>query len=124
MCKEAALESDQAGPAGLDRTISVLDGGVKNAAMNIALNEIDGWRLRLEASGVPELEPIADGLSRLHEELNKDPMDVSAVGLLLADLGGQVRSVSSGGFAEGVADRLQRLADLLSMEGRRLSSSS
>lgn len=118
------MESDQAGPAGLDRTISVLDGGVKNAAMNIALNEIDGWRLRLEASGVPELEPIADGLSRLHEELGKDPMDVSAVGLLLADLGDQVRSVSSGGFAEGVADRLQRLADLLSTEGRRLSSSS
>jgi len=107
----------------LDRTISMLDGGVQNAAMNIALNEIDGWRLKLEASGVPELEPIADGLGRLHEELNKDPRDTSAVGLLLADIGSQVRNVASGDFARGVADRLERLADLLTTEGRRVSSS-
>lgn len=117
------MESDQVGAAGLDRTISVLEGGVANAAMNIALNEIDGWRLKLEASGVPELEPIADGLARLHEELSKDPMDPAAVGLLLADIGGQVRSVASGGFAEGVAGRLEKLSALLSSEGRRLSSS-
>lgn len=117
------MESDQAGAAGLDRTISVLEGGVANAAMNVALNEIDGWRLRLEASGVPELEPIADGLARLHEELGKDPMDAPAVGLLMSDIGGQVRSVASGSFAEAVAGRLERLSDLLSTEGRRLSSS-
>jgi hypothetical protein len=117
------VESDQLGAAGLDRTISVLDGGVKNAATNVALNEIDGWRMKLEASGVPELEPIADGLARLHDELTKDPMDAAAVGNLLADLGGQVRSVASGGMAQGVADRLEKLAGLLSTEGRRLSGS-
>lgn len=117
------VESDQASAQGIERTISVLEGGVKNAAMNVAMNEVDGWRLRLEASGVPELEPIADGLGRLHEELSKDPMDAPAVGLLLADLGSQVRNVASGGFAESVADKLERLSDLLSTEGRRLASS-
>ena len=59
------MKSSQATPEGIDETISRLDGGVKNLAMDAALNQIEGRRLRLEASGVPGLQPIADGLVRL-----------------------------------------------------------
>lgn len=45
------MESDQATPEGIDEAISTLDGGVRNLAMDVALNQIEGWRLRLESSG-------------------------------------------------------------------------
>ena len=117
------MESGQAGPEGLDETISALDGGVKNLTMDAALNQIEGWRLRLEASGVPELQPIADGLARLHANLTSNDLDVGAVGGILADLGEQVRGVASTDVGRPVSGRLETLAGILSGEGRRLAGS-
>jgi hypothetical protein len=117
------VESNQATPGGIDETISILDGGVRNLAMNVALNQIEGWRLRLEASGVPELQPIADGLGRLQNHLTSDEVDAEAVGGILADLGDQVRDLASTDVGRPVSGRLEALAGILSDEGRRLSGS-
>lgn len=117
------MESNQATPEGIDETISTLDGGVKNLAMNVALNQIEGWRLRLEASGVPELEPIADGLGRLQDNLTSDGVDAGVVGGILTDLGEQVRGVASTELGSPVSGRLEALAGILSSEGSRLAGS-
>ena len=117
------MESNQVTPEGIDETVSTLDGGVRNLAMNVALNQIEGWRLRLEASGVPELEPIADGLARLQDNLTSDEVDSGAIGGILADLGDQVRGVASTEVGRPVSGRLEALASILSDEGRRLSGS-
>lgn len=117
------MESNQATPEGIDETISVLDGGIRSLAMNVALEQIEGWRLRLEATGVPELEPIADGLGRLHGHLTSDEVNAEAVGGILADLGEQVRGVASTDVGRPVSGRLEALAGILSDEGRRLSGS-
>lgn len=117
--KDIMVESNQVTPEGIDETVSMLDGGIKNLAMNAALNQIEGWRLRLEASGVPELQPIADGLGRLQNHLTSDEVDARAVGGILADLG-----VASTDISRPVSGRLEALAGILSDEGRRLSGSS
>ncbi len=117
------MESNQATPEGIDETISTLDGGVRNLTMNVALNQIEGWRLRLEATGVPELQPIADGLDRLQNHLTSDEVDAEAVGGILADLGEWVRGLASTGIGQPVSGRLEALASILSDEGRRLAGS-
>lgn len=117
------MESNQVTPGGIDELISTLDGGVRNLAMNVALNQIEGWRLRLEASGVPELQPIADGLGGLQDNLTSDEVDAEAVGGILSDLGEQVRGLASTDVGRPVSGRLEALAGILSDEGRRLSGS-
>lgn len=115
------MESNQATPEGIDETVSTLDGGVRNLAMNVALNQVEGWRLRLEATGVPELQPIADGLGRLQDQLTSDEVDPGAVGGILVDLGDGVRGVASTDVGRPISGRLEALAGILSDEGRRLS---
>ncbi|QIN80370.1 hypothetical protein GBA65_19690 [Rubrobacter marinus] len=117
------MESNQVTPEGIDETISTLDGGLRNLAMNVALNQIEGWRLRLEATGVPELQPIADGLARLQDNLTSDGVDPGTVGGILTDLGDQVRGLASTEIGGPVSGRLEALASILSDEGRRLSGS-
>ena len=117
------MESNQVTPEGIDEMVSTLDGGVRKLAMDVALNQIEGWRLRLEASGVPELQPIADGLGRLQNHLTSDEVDAGAVGGILADLGEQVRGVASTDVGRPVSGRLEALAGILSDEGSRLSGS-
>ena len=117
------MESNQVTPEGIDETVSTLDGGVRNLAVNVAINQIEGWRLRLEATGVPELQPIADGLTRLQNHLTSDEVDAEAVGGILADLGDQVRGLASTEVGRPVSGRLEALAGILSDEGRRLSGS-
>ena len=117
------MESGQAGPEGIDETISALDGGVNTLAMDAALNQIEGWPLRLEASGVPELQPIADDLARLDDNLTSNDVDAGAVGGILADLGEQVRGAASTDVGRPVSRRLETLAGILSGDGRPLAGS-
>ena len=115
------MESQQATPGGLDETISALRDGFERLTLERGLNQIEGWRLRLEASGVPELEPIADGLARLEGNLRSDSVDVAAAGGILVDLGGQVKDLASTEVGRDVSGRLEALAGLLEREGRRLA---
>ena len=63
------MEWQQAGPGGLDETISTLREGLGRLTLEAGLNQIEGRRLRLEASGVPEPEPVGYGLARLEGRL-------------------------------------------------------
>lgn len=115
------MERQQADPEGLDETISTLREGVGRLTVEAGLNQIGGWRLRLEASGVPESEPTADGLGRLEDRLGGDDPDPFTAGNLMVDLGGRVRDLASTEVGRDVSDRLEALAGLLEREGQRLA---
>jgi hypothetical protein len=105
-----------------DPTISALQGGVENLALERALGEIDGWEQRLEESGDPELVPIAENLRQLRVLLTAGSIDRVAVGKLLNTLGEQVQGVASGGLGASIAEKLQVLGGILNTEGRAVSS--
>ena len=88
------MQSNQATPEGIDETVSMLGEGVKNLAMNAALDQIEGWRLRLEVSGVPEFEPIADGLGRLQNRLTSGEVDARGQAVAFSRTSGIRRSAS------------------------------
>lgn len=105
-------------PEDLDSTTSALRDGVRSLAIERALPEIDGWREKLKASGDPTLQPIADELGELKEQLTAEDPDENAIGRLLVDIGDRVQAVAVSGTATPVADRLQLLSTLLTDEGR------
>jgi hypothetical protein len=101
-----------------DSTTSALREGVRGLAIERAVSEVDGWQKRLEASGDPGLQPIADNLGELKELLTAETLDAGAIGRLLVDLGDQTQAVAVSGTASPVADRLQLLSTILTDEGR------
>ena len=115
------MERQQATPGGLDETISALRDGFERLTLERGLNQVEGWRLRLEASSVPELQPVADGLVRLENELRSDGVDAAAAGGIPVDLGGQLRGIASSEVGRDVSGGLEPLAGLLEREGRRLA---
>ena len=118
---EGALEVErpQATPRGLDDTISALRDGIGELTPDAGPNHTDGWRPRLEVSGVLEPEPIADGLAGLEDRLRFDGVD--AVGRILADLKDRVGGLASTDVGRDVADGVENLRGLLEREVRRLA---
>lgn len=108
-------------PEDFDPTISALQGGVENLAIERALSEIDGWEQKLEESGDPQLAPIAENLRQLRVLLTADRLDSTAIGLLLSVLGEQVHGVASGSLGESLGGKLRQLGGLLATEGRAVS---
>lgn len=115
------MEGRQAGLGGLDETISTLREGVGRLTLKARLDRIGGWWWRLGASGVPELEPIADGLTRLEDRLGGDDVDPFTAGNVMVDLGGRVRDLAATDAGRDFSDRLEALADLLERQGQRLA---
>ncbi|HZC18864.1 MAG TPA: hypothetical protein VE225_04070 [Rubrobacteraceae bacterium] len=103
-----------------DATISALEGDAR-LAIGRALAEIETWERKLEATGDPELESVAGNLGALRALLSADDIDVTAAGSLLTTLGEQVQGVAPSEVGAQVADKLQRLSELLTSEGRSLS---
>ena len=56
------MEWRQAGPGGMDETVPTLSEGIGKVTPEAGPNQTEVWRPKPEALGVPELEPIADGL--------------------------------------------------------------
>jgi hypothetical protein len=103
-----------------DATTAALNRGVRSLGIERAISEIDGWRRKLEASGDPGLQPVADDLGRLRELLTAEEPDVEAIGRMLVDLGDRAQAVAVSGTASPVADKLQLLSQMLTDEGRSL----
>lgn len=51
------MGSSQATPEGIDETVAALDGGAKDLAMNVALNQIEGWFLSWKLPGSRSWSP-------------------------------------------------------------------
>lgn len=101
-----------------DSTTATLREGVRRVAIERAISEVEGWQNKLEASGDPGLQPIADNLGELKRLLATDNLDVEAISGLLVELGDQTQAVAVSGTASQVADKLQLLSQLLTDEGR------
>ena len=56
----------------VDSTTVLLNGGVRKIATERAVSEMEGWRGKLEASGDPDLQPIAGNLAELERLLTAD----------------------------------------------------
>ena len=124
--EEVPPDASQAGvdgitPEDFDPTISALEGGIVQLAIGRAVAEIETWERKLEATGDPELQAIAGNLGALRGLLTADDLRVAAAGPLLTTLGEQVREAASGEVGTQVADKLRRLSELLTSEGRSLS---
>jgi hypothetical protein len=117
----AEVTVERVEPEDFDPTISALQAGIENLAIERALSEIDGWEQKLEESGDPQLAPIAENLRQLRALLTADRLDGIAIGLLLSVLGEQVHGVASGSLGESIGGKLRQLGGLLATEGRAVS---
>ena len=102
----------------LSGLLELFQGRVYRASIEKAIEEVEGWRRKLEASGDPDLASIAENLSELRTLLAADHLDADAVGWLLSELGEQTVRVGGSGVPEAVDERLQRLGGLLDADGR------
>ena len=105
-------------PEHLDTTLETFRGRVYRASMERAIEAVEGWRCKLEATDDPDLAPIAGNLGKLRTLLAADHLDAEAVGWLLSELGEQTVRVGGSGVPEAVDERLQRLGGLLDADGR------
>ncbi len=112
------MTENRIGPEDFDSTTSALNEGVRSLAIERAVSEVDGWQKKLEASGDPGLQPIAEDLGKLKELLTAETLDAGAIGRLLVQLGDRTQAVAVSGTATPVADKLQLLSHLLTEEGR------
>lgn len=109
----------------IESTISALQQGAMQVAVNKAREEVSGWRRTLQDSGEQQLTPIADNLAALETELSLEPLDGAAIGRMMRTLAEQTRAVAASDLVSNsdseVADRLQSLARLLDDEGDSIS---
>ena len=102
----------------LSGVLELFRGRVYRASVERAIEAVEGWRCKLEATGDPDLAPIVGNLGKLRTLLAADHLDAEAVGWLLSELGEQTVRVGGSGVPEAVDERLQRLGGLLDADGR------
>ena len=107
-------------PKDLSGLLELFRGRIYRASMEKAIEEVKVWRRKLEATGDPNLVPIAENLGELETLLSADQLDADAVGWLLSELGEQTVKVGGSSVPEAVDERLQRLGGLLDADGRML----
>jgi hypothetical protein len=114
------VTEDRITPEHLDATLETFRGRVYRASRERAIEEVRGWRRRLEATGEPYLTSIAEKLRELEILLAAEQLDAGAVAEILSKLGEQTVRVGGSGVPEAVDEKLQRLGGLLDADGRML----
>ena len=114
------MAEDRITTGDLSGILELFRGRVYRASMERAIEEVESWRRKLEATDDPDLAPIAENLGKLKTLLAADHLDADAVGWLLSELGEQTVRVGGSGVPEVVDERLQRLGGLLDADGRML----
>lgn len=102
----------------LSGLLELFRGRVYRASIQRAIEEVGGWRRKLDATGDPDLAPIAEKLGELEVLLAAENLDADAVGNLLSELGEQTVRVGGSSVPEAVDEKLQRLGGLLDADGR------
>lgn len=107
--------------------IDDLEGGLAQFPLSKAVNRIDDWKRKIEATEREDLRPIADGLGELHQALTGS-VDGLTVGSLLVRLGEQTEASAdktkpstTGDTTEDLQKNLKRLGSLLRHAGAALS---
>ena len=114
------MTEDRITPEHLDATLETFRGRVYRASRERAIEEVRGWRRRLEATGELDLTSIAEKLRELEILLAAEQLDAGAVAEILSKLGEQTVRVGGSGVPEAVDEKLQRLGGLLDADGRML----
>ena len=114
------MTEDRITPEHLDATLETFRGRVYRASRERAIEEVRGWRRRLEATGEPDLTSIAEYLRELEILLAAEQLDAGAVAEILSKLGEQTVRVGGSGVPEAIDEKLQRLGGLLDADGRML----
>ncbi len=114
------MAEDRITTGDLSGLLELFRGRIFRASIERAIEEVEGWRRKLEATGDRDLAPIAENLGKLETLLAADHLDADAVGWLLSELGEQTVRVGGSGVPEAVDERLQRLGGLLDADGRML----
>ena len=106
--------------AEIQATIDDLELGLGQLPLSKAVNRIDDWRREIEATERADLQPIAEGLSRLHEALTGEGVNGATVGSILVRLGEQTEAAAD--TAEGGLQKsIKRLGSLLRHAGAALA---
>lgn len=114
------MTEDRITPEHLDATLETFRGRVYRASRERAIEEVRGWRRRLEATGELDLTSIAEKLRELEILLAAEQLDAGAVAEILSKLGEQTVRVGGSGVPEAIDEKLQRLGGLLDADGRML----
>ena len=101
----------------LGDTIIALEGGVANMNLQAALENVEGWRTRLETLDVPHAPELRKDLAELAGRLARN--DLNDIGDVLARLGQWTHAMTP--FApDEYKEDLARLADVLNEAGTRV----
>ena len=108
-------------------TIDDLEQGLTQLSRSKALNKVDDWKRKIEATGREDLLPIAAGLGELHGALTGEGVDGLRVGSILVRLGEQtetaaddVSPATTGDTNVDLQNNLRRLGSLLRHAGSAL----
>jgi hypothetical protein len=105
----------------LDDTIAALEGGLTTLSIDAALRIVRLWEETLRGSDRPELNPLAELLSELHEALSADRLDGPAIGDLLVQLGEETTAAAADTEDDRVGPALERLGTVLKAAGTSLA---
>ena len=116
--------------ADVSATIDDLENGLTSFPLSKAVNKIDDWKRKVEATERDDLRPIADGLGDLRNALTGEGVDGMTVGMLLVRLGEQTEEAADvvpestpEDSTEGLQKGLKRLGSLLRHAGSALAGS-
>ncbi len=112
--------------AEVEATIDDLERGLTAFPLSKAVNKIDDWKRKIEATERADLLPIAAGLGELHTALTGEGLDGGRIGAILVRLGEQtetaeVSEATTGDTNVDLANALKRLGSLLRHAGGALA---
>ncbi|MFC6617098.1 hypothetical protein [Deinococcus radiophilus] len=104
----------------LEHTVTALQRGIQNLAIQGAADNIEGWLGTLSGQDFPGARDIEDNLRALHEHLQSGDIDGATVAALLSELASDTQRAASSADSDS-ADQLQTLGRLLDDSAQNLS---
>lgn len=111
-------------------TIDDIERGLTALPLSKAINRIDDWKRKIEATERADLLPIAAALGELHQSLTGESIDGIRIGAILVRLGEQteaaandVSPATTGDTNVDLSNNLKRLGSLLRHAGGALGGS-
>ena len=97
----------------LNDTVSALQSGIQNLAIQRAAQTIEAWTETLSGADLPGAERLTANLQALYDHLLSESVDGATVAGLLSDLAADTQRAAEGAAGE-TAEQVQLLGRLLS----------